>query len=164
MRTRHAQIFGAPGYYQYSSRETIQAIRAYAQSEPRHDQIRAWGELMRLAISNIAWDTAEDEAIATLLHRFGVDAIDVAPGKYFPEPAKATDEEIARVKNWWSERGIEITGMQALLFGTTGLNVFGPPEFRMRCCNISLQCAASAQVWEPRDWYLARRRIGIAPG
>lgn len=83
---------------------------------------------MRLAISNIAWDTAEDEAIATLLHRLGVDAIDVAPGKYFPDPAKATDEDIARVKHWWSEHGIEITGMQALLFGTTGLNVFGPPE------------------------------------
>jgi D-psicose/D-tagatose/L-ribulose 3-epimerase len=83
---------------------------------------------MRLAISNIAWDTAEDEAIVTLLQRFGVDAIDVAPGKYFPEPSKATDEDIARVKNWWFERGIEITGMQALLFGTTGLNVFGTPE------------------------------------
>ena len=34
MRTRHAHIFDAPGHYQYSSRETIQAIRAYAQSEP----------------------------------------------------------------------------------------------------------------------------------
>ena len=83
---------------------------------------------MRLAISNIAWDTAEDEAIARLLHRFNIDAIDVAPGKYFPEPAKATDGDIARTKNRWSERGIEITGMQALLFGTSGLNVFGPPE------------------------------------
>lgn len=85
---------------------------------------------MRLAISNIAWDTAEDEAIAKLLHRFGVDAIDVAPGKYFPEPAKATDEDIARIKNWWSERGIEITGMQALMFGTAGLNVFGSVEIQ----------------------------------
>jgi D-psicose/D-tagatose/L-ribulose 3-epimerase len=83
---------------------------------------------MRLAISNIAWDTSEDEDIAKLLNRYGVDAIDVAPGKYFPEPAKATEEDIVRVKHWWSERGIEITGMQALLFGTTGLNVFGPPE------------------------------------
>ncbi len=80
---------------------------------------------MRLAISNIAWDVAEDEAIISLLSRFGVDAIDIAPGKYFPEPAEATDEEIARVKSWWAECGIEITGMQALLFGTTGLNVFG---------------------------------------
>lgn len=34
MQTRHAQIFGSPtGQYQYSVRETIQAIRAYAQSE-----------------------------------------------------------------------------------------------------------------------------------
>jgi sugar phosphate isomerase/epimerase len=82
---------------------------------------------MRLAISNIAWDVAEDEAIAALLHRFGVDAIDVAPGKYFPEPVKATEGEITQVKRWWSQRSIEITGMQALLFGTTGLNVFGPP-------------------------------------
>lgn len=34
MKTRHAKIFGSPGQYQYSARETIQAIRAYAQSEP----------------------------------------------------------------------------------------------------------------------------------
>lgn len=35
MRTRHAAVFGVGGNYQYSRRETIQAIRAYAQSEPR---------------------------------------------------------------------------------------------------------------------------------
>lgn len=34
MRTRHAAVFGVAGSYQYSLRETIQAIRAYAQSEP----------------------------------------------------------------------------------------------------------------------------------
>jgi D-psicose/D-tagatose/L-ribulose 3-epimerase len=83
---------------------------------------------MRVAISNIAWDVAEDEAVAQLLKCFNVDAIDVAPGKYFPEPIKATDQEIQRVKNWWLQRNIEITGMQALLFGTTGLNVFGSKE------------------------------------
>jgi len=83
---------------------------------------------MRLAISNIAWDVVEDEEIAELLKRYGVDAIDVAPGKYFPDPAKASEEDTARVRCWWTERGIEITGMQSLLFGTTGLNVFGTPE------------------------------------
>jgi sugar phosphate isomerase/epimerase len=80
---------------------------------------------MRLSISNIAWDTVQDEAVASLLQSFAVDAIDIAPGKYFPKPTNATDEEIARVKDWWAGRGIEITGMQALLFGTNGLNVFG---------------------------------------
>ena len=34
LRSRHAAIFGAVGNYQYSQRETIQAVRAYAQSEP----------------------------------------------------------------------------------------------------------------------------------
>lgn len=32
-RSRHAALFGGHGQYQYSVRETIQAIRAYAQSE-----------------------------------------------------------------------------------------------------------------------------------
>jgi len=81
---------------------------------------------MRLAISNIAWDVSEDEQISQLLNQYGINAIDIAPGKYFPAPATASNENIARVKAWWGERGIEITGMQALLFGTTGLNIFGP--------------------------------------
>jgi hypothetical protein len=34
-QTRHAALFGGSGRYQYSARETIQAIRAYAQSEPK---------------------------------------------------------------------------------------------------------------------------------
>lgn len=85
---------------------------------------------MRLAISNIAWDVDEDADIAELLKRNGIDAIDIAPSKYFPNPVEASDEEISRVRCWWAERGIEITGMQALLFGTTGLNVFGSQETR----------------------------------
>lgn len=79
---------------------------------------------MRLAISNIAWDLSEDEVVAGILERHKIDAIDIAPGKYFPEPARATDHGIAEVKAWWNDRGIEITGMQALLFGTAGFNVF----------------------------------------
>lgn len=34
MQTVHARLFGSSGNYQYSRRETIQAVRAYAQSEP----------------------------------------------------------------------------------------------------------------------------------
>jgi D-psicose/D-tagatose/L-ribulose 3-epimerase len=85
---------------------------------------------VRLSISNIAWDVAEDEEIALLLERFEIDAIDVAPMKYFPRPAEASDDAIRRVRHWWSDRGIEMTGMQSLLFGTSGLNLFGPPDVR----------------------------------
>ena len=85
---------------------------------------------MRIAISNISWDVAEDEAVAALLKRYQVDAIDIAPGKYFPQPAAASDSDVAAVCGWWVDRGVEITGMQSLLFGTTGLNLFGSPDSR----------------------------------
>jgi len=106
---------------------------------------------MRLAISNIAWDTAEDEAVAALLQRYQVDAIDIAPGKYFPQPAKATSAELLQVRDWWGTRGIEITGMQALLFGTTGLNVFGAPESQDALLHhLAAVCRIGAGLNAPR--------------
>jgi hypothetical protein len=35
LQTRHAEIFGSSSRHQYSAHDTIQAIRAYAQSEPK---------------------------------------------------------------------------------------------------------------------------------
>ncbi len=86
---------------------------------------------MRIAVSGIAWDTAEDVAVAQLLARLNVDAIDIAPGKYFPDPRQAPEDAISDLRRWWSARGIEITGMQALLFGTTGLGMFGASQARV---------------------------------
>jgi sugar phosphate isomerase/epimerase len=83
---------------------------------------------MKISISNIAWDTSEDGVIASLLNRYDVGVIDIAPGKYFPDPGRATDQEIERIKKWWAVRGIKIVGMQALLFGTVGLNIFASLE------------------------------------
>jgi D-psicose/D-tagatose/L-ribulose 3-epimerase len=83
---------------------------------------------MRIAISNIAWEVSEDDEIAERLAHLGIDAIDIAPGKYFPEPEAATRERVLDVRTWWKDRGIEITGMQALLFGTSGLNLFGTAD------------------------------------
>lgn len=80
---------------------------------------------MRLAISNIAWDVTEDAIIANVLKEFGISAIDIAPSKYFSTPGQATGDDICRVKDWWLQHGIEITGMQSLMFGTSGLNMFG---------------------------------------
>lgn len=106
---------------------------------------------MRLAISNIAWDVTEDEALADLLQRFQVDAIDIVPSKYFPRPSEVTEADILKVRQWWKERGIEITGMQALLFGTTGLNVFGPPESRAALLlHLGAVCRIGAILGAPR--------------
>lgn len=79
---------------------------------------------MRVSISQLAWQPADNEAVAALLRANGVDAIDAAPGKCFASLADATPAAIAGVKNWWLSRGISFTGMQSLLFGTQGLNLF----------------------------------------
>lgn len=121
---------------------------------------------MRLAISNIAWDTHEDTAVAALLGRYGINAIDVAPTKYFPEPARATPEEVQRVRHWWAEHGIQITGMQSLLYGTQGLNLFGPPDVQTAMlahlksvCRIGAELGAEHLVFgSPRN----RDRSGLS--
>ncbi len=121
---------------------------------------------MRLAISNIAWDVLEDDHVAQLLAEFDIDAIDIAPSKYFPDPAAATKENIEKVRKWWSEKGIEITGMQALLFGTTGLNIFDGPDIQKALlahlaaiCYISEKLGASRLVFgSPKN----RDRSGLS--
>jgi D-psicose/D-tagatose/L-ribulose 3-epimerase len=80
---------------------------------------------MDISISNIAWDITQDEDIASILRLHGVRFIDIAPGKYFPDLHAATNRQIDTIKAWWLDRGISIAGMQALLFGTDRLNLFG---------------------------------------
>ncbi|MEY4754935.1 MAG: hypothetical protein RJA44_2610 [Pseudomonadota bacterium] len=107
--------------------------------------------MMRIAYSNIAWDVAEDAAVAELLGHHGVDAIDIAPGKYFPDPERATPEDAARVAAVWAARGIEITGMQALLFGTSGLNMFGSAAVQQAMLQrLAAVCRVAGWLRAPR--------------
>jgi D-psicose/D-tagatose/L-ribulose 3-epimerase len=102
---------------------------------------------MRISISNIAWDVKEDQEVAALLNRYGIDAIDIAHSKYFPEPQLANSTDFARVRNWWKEHGVEITGMQALLFGTSGLNLFASTEVQAAMLNhLDNVCQVAAGI------------------
>ncbi|WP_374353639.1 sugar phosphate isomerase/epimerase family protein [Chitinimonas sp.] len=106
---------------------------------------------MRLSISNIAWDVADDAAVASMLASHGIDAIDVAPSKYFPDPAQASAAQITSVRNHWAEQGIAIVGMQSLLFGTSGLNLFGPPEVQhAMLAHLAAVCRVAAGLGATR--------------
>ena len=121
---------------------------------------------MRISISNIAWDINEDEKIRDLLHELHIDAIDVVPGKYFPKPEETTDKEIKKVKDWWSKNGIEIVGMQALLFKKNEMNIFGTKksrskilEYLKRVCHIGNILGAKRIVFgSPKN----RDRTGLS--
>jgi len=80
---------------------------------------------LKISISNIAWDAREDIEISAILNSLGIDSIDIAPSKYFSDINKTTEEEVVKVKEWWLKKGINIVGMQSLLFGTKGLHLFG---------------------------------------
>ncbi len=73
---------------------------------------------------------SEDEEIAQVLARLGINAIDVAPSKYFPVISDASTHQILEVRNCWQERGFDIVGMQSLLFGKRELNIFGSADER----------------------------------
>lgn len=102
---------------------------------------------MRIAVSSLAWDVADDEAVAAVLNANGVDAVDLVPGKYF----SGGDVAPERVRNWWAARGIAVTGLQALLFGTTGLNVFGDRETQAAMlAHLETVCRTGAELGAAR--------------
>lgn len=121
---------------------------------------------MRLSISNLAWDTQDDAAVAALLRQYGIDAIDIAPTKYFPDVTGATEAAIRSVRRWWQDHGIDIVGMQSLLYGTQGLNVFGDIQSQQallehlnHVCRIGAGLGASRLVFgSPRS----RDRTGLS--
>ena len=82
------------------------------------------GSKMKLSISNIAWDASFEKQVIALLLVNNIVHLDFAPGKFFSDIENVTDEEILKVKNEWNHKGFSLVGMQSLLFGTSGLNLF----------------------------------------
>ncbi len=80
---------------------------------------------MKLAVSNIGWAAEHDETILPLLKQAGADAIEVAPGRLFPDPAAATPAQAADIAGAYARAGLPVVSMQALLFGQNDLRLFG---------------------------------------
>ncbi len=79
---------------------------------------------MKLAISNIAWQPSENDAILEILKKLGVTGLEVAPSLLFNSPLAASPDDIQRVRGYWNENGVQIVAMQALLFGKPELQIF----------------------------------------
>ena len=79
---------------------------------------------MKLTISNIAWNPAEDEAVAGLLQRYGVNGVEIAPTKLWPQPLQASKDEVNAYARFWRQHGLQVSSMQALLFGRPDLTIF----------------------------------------
>ena len=85
---------------------------------------------MKLSISNIAWTKDEDEQVYRLMVDNGFTGLDIAPARIFENPFEVEVEAAKSFKNKMKDMGIEVVGMQSLLYKTEGLNIFGTPESR----------------------------------
>lgn len=87
---------------------------------------------MRLAVSNVAWDAGEDDAIVTILKRHRVAGVEVAPTKVWNHPTQIAEPDVTAYRRWWEERDLEIVALQSLLFGQQGFELFSGPQVRAR--------------------------------
>ncbi|TYA11809.1 sugar phosphate isomerase/epimerase [Paenibacillus faecis] len=93
---------------------------------------------MKLSISNIAWDSGEDDLVIPLLQEMGITEIEIAPTKFWGQPLQITDSEIDNLKREWLDKGISFVAMQSLLFGKNHFNIFTPDDSRQEMiCYLS---------------------------
>jgi D-psicose/D-tagatose/L-ribulose 3-epimerase len=79
---------------------------------------------MRLAVSQIAWTPAEDEAAHALMRSKGVKLIELAPGRKWPDPRLESNGASERWRLELEHQGLRPVALQALLFGRPELKVF----------------------------------------
>lgn len=83
-------------------------------------------------MSNIAWTVAEERAVAPRLHAWGVDGVEVAPSRHWPDLSTVSDRDVASYRNFWLDHGLVVSSMQALLYGRPDLTMFEDAATRER--------------------------------
>lgn len=96
---------------------------------------------MKLAISNIAWTAAEDEAAYARMRTHGVTGLEVAPTRVWPEWNGITPDALRRFRSEVEDAGLAISSLQALLFGKPELRLFGTAHEREGLADHLRWCA-----------------------
>lgn len=87
---------------------------------------------MLIGLSSIAWDPKDDIYVAETAARLGVDFIDLTPSKYFEGTWNASSRTVNQIRKFWESHGFPIRALQALCYGTHGLNLLGDVSSRKR--------------------------------
>ena len=92
--------------------------------------------MSRVVVSNIAWEPADDAAVAAVMREHGVDGVELAPTKRWPDVTKASDGDAAAWRAHWAGLGMRVTSLQSLLFGRPDVLLFGTPADRRELCVV----------------------------
>ena len=80
---------------------------------------------MNFSISNIAWNSADDEAVYAMMQKNGFFGLEIAPTKIIPEaPYSHTDRAVAWVGDLKDRFGFCVPSMQSIWYGK-GEKLFG---------------------------------------
>ena len=85
---------------------------------------------MKLSISNIAWAKEDDDAVNALLSKHKYNGIDIAPSRIWSDIYNVTLEQATDFRSAVYARGLDISGMQSLLFQKPDLTIFDSEEKR----------------------------------
>lgn len=80
---------------------------------------------MTLAVSNIAWTPDQDDAAHALLSDLGVQALEIAPTRWWPDLSRVSRAQVADARASLARFGLRPVAFQAVLFGQPHLAVFG---------------------------------------
>ncbi len=85
---------------------------------------------MRLAVSNIAWEAGEDERVYQWMGELGLEGLEIAPTRVFPEEPYG---HLSRAADWArgirETHGLTVPSMQSVWYGRTE-KLFGSGEER----------------------------------
>lgn len=90
---------------------------------------------MKRAVSNIAWQSGDQDKAFALLARSGVQGIEIAPGLTFPseqDPICPSGEAIDAFEAQLHRHGLGLVAMQSLLYGDPQAQLFGDDLQRER--------------------------------
>jgi len=79
---------------------------------------------MKLAISNIAWDIADNEKVYSLMQKYWFTWLEIAPTKTFNNFLEVSNKEINEFKNTINNFWIKLIAAQSLLFWKPELKLF----------------------------------------
>lgn len=83
---------------------------------------------MKLAISNIAWDSTDDLKAYQLMKKYGFEGLEIAPTRFFAHnPYDRSDECRQLAKQLKIEYNFDVCSMQSILFGRDE-KIFESPE------------------------------------
>lgn len=120
--TKHAKLWGRNSKYLYDKREALEDLKKFAEAYKNHK--------LKLAVSNIGWNSSEEEDIKKLLLEMEVKGIEVSPDRLFNEKLEFDNNKIIRYRNFWRKSNIDLVSMQGILFSKDQLKIFESEENR----------------------------------